>query len=378
MKTRTSIALVASALVGGFVGWHFVMRSGPVSAVAEEVAASTIPVTAGKAEVQDVPVYVLGLGTVQANFTVTVRTRVDGQIMHVAFKEGQEVKAGDPLFQIDPRPFQAALEQAQANKQKDEAQLEGAQRDLDRYAKLVGPGYQTRQAYDDERATVAQLQGTVKADQAQLDTAQLNLTYADVRSPIDGRTGARLVDPGNLVQAAQATGLVTITQLKPIFVSFTAPQDSFDAIRENQAKAPLAVLAYANDGKTLLAKGDLTLINNQIDTTTGTIQLKGTFQNQDERLWPGEFVNVQLIVSTRKGAITVPAPTVMQGPNGYYAYVIKPDDTVERRDVQVSMIQDGLAVVDKGLSAGEQIVVDGQYRLTNGTKVKIDTSQPNS
>lgn len=249
---------------------------------------------------------------------------------------------------------------------------------MKRYAGLVGPGYQTKQAYDDQKALVAQLQGTVKADQAQIDAAQLNLDYANVRAPIDGRTGARQVDPGNFVQAAQGTALVTITMIKPIYVDFPVPQTEIEAIRAGQAQGPLAVLAYGEDGKTLLAKGELTLINNLIDTTTGTVQLKGTFQNGDERLWPGEFVNARLVLSERKNAVVVPGSAVMEGPNGYYAYLIKPDDTVERLNVEVAAIQDGLAVITKGLAADQPIVVDGQYRLTNGAKVQIESGEPST
>lgn len=377
MTKRTGLIVLALLLVAsGFLAWRFIARRERAEEAAQHAARPAIPVTADKAQAKDMPVYLRALGTVQAYYTVTVRTRVDGQIMQVFYKEGQEVKAGDRLLQIDPRPFQAALEQAQAMQQRDAAQLDGAEIDLKRYAGLVGPGYQTKQAYDDQKALVAQLQGTVKADQALIDAAQLNLIYADVRAPIDGRTGARLVDPGNFVQAAQATALVTITLIKPIFVDFPVPQGEIETIRDNQAKAPLTALAYGNDDKTLLSTGELTLVNNQIDTTNGTVELKGTFQNQDERLWPGEFVNARLILAERKNAVTVPARTVMQGPNGYYAYVIKPDSTVERRAVEVPAIQDGLAVIAKGISAGEQIVVDGQYRLTNGTKVSVETGQP--
>jgi multidrug efflux system membrane fusion protein len=330
-----------------------------------------VPVIAGTAAVQNVPVYVRGLGTVQAFQTVSVRTRVDGQITKVLFTEGQEVKTGDPLFQIDPRPFQAALEQAQAMKTRDEAQLQGAQLDLERYAKLLPTGFQTRQQYDQQLATVGQLKGSIAADQAQIDSAQLNLQYADIRSPIDGRTGARLVDLGNFVQAGQNTALVSITQIKPIFVSFTVPQEHLVDIRANQARSALEVEAYASDDKTLLSRGKLTLIDNQVDTTTGTIHLKATFDNADERLWPGEFVSARLVLSTRDQAIVVPAQTVMQGPQGAYIYVIKPDDTVERRPVQVASTQDNLAVVEKGLAHGERVVVDGQYRLTEGVKVNV-------
>ena len=318
-------------------------------------AAPAIPVVAGAAAAQNMPVYVRGLGTVQAFQTVTVRTRVDGNITKVLFTEGQEVKTGDPLFQIDPRPFQAALEQAQATKARDEASLQGAQLDLERYSKLLPTGFQTRQQYDQQVATVGQLKGSIAADQAQIDTAQLNLQYSDIRSPIDGRTGARLVDLGNFVQAGQATALVSITQIKPIFVSFTVPQENLVEIRTNQARAPLVVEAYASDDKTLLSTGKLTLIDNQVDVTTGTIHLKATFDNADERLWPGEFVSARLILATRAQAIVVPAETVMQGPQGAYVYVIKPDETVERRSVQVASTQENLAVgrrsSEKGLEA---------------------------
>jgi multidrug efflux system membrane fusion protein len=337
-----------------------------------------VPVVADAAQAQNVPVYVRGLGTVQAFQTVTVRTRVDGNITKVLFTEGQEVKAGDPLFQIDPRPFQAALEQAQAMKTRDEAQLKGAQLDLERYQKLLPTGFQTRQQYDQQIATVGQLKGSIAADQAQIDNAQLNLQYTDIRSPIDGRTGARLVDLGNFVQASQATALVSITQIKPIFVSFTVPQENLVEIRTNQARAPLEVEAYAGDDKTLLSRGKLTLIDNQVDTTTGTIRLKGTFDNGDERLWPGEFVSARLIVATRADAVVVPAQTVMHGPQGSYLYVIKSDDTVERRAVQVATTEENRAVIEKGLARGERVVVEGQYRLTEGAKVNVRRAEANA
>lgn len=372
MARRTGlIALALILLVGGLGAWRLMTRTERAEAEAEPAAPAAIPVTPGTAVLRDVPVYLRALGTVQAYYTVTVRTRVDGQIMQVFYREGQEVKAGDPLLQIDPRPFQATLEQAEAMQQRDTAQLQGAEVDLKRYAGLVGPGYQTKQAYDDQKALVAQLQGTVKADQAQIDAAKLNLVYADVRSPTDGRVGARQVDPGNFVQAAQGTALVTVTKIKPIFVDFSVPQDEIAEIRARQASGPLTVLAYASDDKTLLSRGTLTLVNNQVDTTSGTIELKGTFANADERLWPGEFVNARLVLGERKKAVTVPAETVMQGPNGGFAYVIKPDGTVERRTVDVAMTEDGRAVITKGIAAGERIVVGGQYRLTNGAKVRL-------
>jgi len=340
-----------------------------VPVAAAQTPTPGVPVTAGTVAAQDVPVFLNGIGTVQAYNMVAIKSRVDGQIVKVDFKEGQDIKTGDPLFQVDPRPFQAALEQAQAAKQKDEAQLAGAQLDLDRYEKLIGSGWQTRQSYDQQKATVGQLQASIKGDEAQINTAKLNLSYADIRSPIDGRLGARLVDKGNLVHANDNTPLVMITEIKPIFVSFTLPQDNFDDIRENHTKAPLVVYAYSGDGKKQLAEGKLTLIDNAIDQATGTIRLKARFENQDERLWPGEFVSLRVVLSTRENIATVPSQTVQDGPDGHYAYVIKPDNTVERRAVEVASIQDGIAVVTKGLAAGERVVVDGQYRLTNGARV---------
>ena len=356
-------ALVAMAV---FL-WLRVEKRGP-QAVAQ-TAGQAIPVTAGTVAVEDVPVFLHGIGTVQAYNSVAIKSRVDGQIVEVDFKEGQNVKEGDLLFQIDPRSYQAALEQAQATRQKDEANLVGAQADLERYEKLLTPGWQTRQSYDQQKAQVAQLQASIKGDAAQIDAAKVNLGYTEIRSPIDGRLGARLVDKGNIVHANDNTALVMITELKPIFVSLTLPQETLDDIHENNKQAPLVVRAYSGDGKKQLAEGKLTLIDNMIDQTTGTIHLKARFDNEDERLWPGEFVSLRVVLAIRRGVTTVPQQTVQQGPNGHYAYVIKPDNTVERRDVEVASIQDGIAVVTKGLAANERIVVDGQFRLTDGARV---------
>ena len=341
----------------------------PVPQAAAQTASPAIPVTAGTVKVEDVPVFLNGIGTVQAYNSVAIKSRVDGQIVRVDFKEGQDVKEGDPLFQIDPRSYQAAVDQAQAAKQKDEANLAGAQADLERYEKLLTPGWQTRQSYDQQKAQVAQLQAAIKGDEAQINTAKINLGYTDIRSPIDGRLGARLVDKGNIVHANDNTPLVMITEFKPIFVSFTLPQESLDDVHENNKQAPLVVRAYSGDGKKELAEGKLTLIDNMIDQTTGTIHLKARFDNENERLWPGEFVSLRVILSMRRGVATVPQQTVQQGPNGHYAYVIKPDNTVERRAVEVASIQDGIAVITKGLAENERVVVDGQFRLTDGARV---------
>jgi len=373
---RVVVALAAgAAAIAGAVIWHSATRNFVRGEQPTRAVPAAIPVTAGTATTRDVPVYVEGLGTVQAFNAVAVKTRVDGQITAVLFREGQEVAVGDPLFQIDPRPFQAALQQAQATKEKDEAQLKSAQLDLNRYASLLPSGSQTRQSYDQQKGTVGQLQASAKADQAQIDSAQLNVDYATIRSPIEGRTGQRMVDVGNIVQTSQNVSLVAITQIKPIFVSFTVPAERLDDIRNSQARGPPKVTAYAMDDKTALADGELTLIDNQVDAATGTIHLKAQFQNLDEVLWPGEFVNAHITLSIRQDAVTVPAETVMQGPSGAYVYVLADDNTAHRRGVDIAATQGGLAVVSKGLEAGERVVVEGQYRLADGAKVRIDNAQ---
>src|SRR6202048_2674004 len=275
-------ALAATALSG----W---LNSGigAPRAVAQ-TAGPLIPVTAGTVGAEDVPVFLHGIGTAQAYNMVSIKSRADGQIVKLDFKEGQEVKEGDLLLQIDPRPYQAALAQAEATKQKDEAQLAGAQADLERYAQLVPSGHQTRQSYDQQKALVAQLQASIKGDEARLQTAKLNLAYTDIRSPIDGRLGARLVDKGNLVRATDNTVLVSISEVKPIFVSFTLPQETLEDIREHHKQGPLTVRAFSGDGKKELAEGKLTMIDNSIEQATGTIRLKARFDNEDERLCPGE------------------------------------------------------------------------------------------
>jgi multidrug efflux system membrane fusion protein len=375
MSKKTLSKFGVAVLVIGLIvsGWFVMDQMGRDKARAAAAATTpAIPVTVGTAETKDVPVIVRGIGTVQAYKTVAVKTRVDGQIVKVAFEEGQFVKTGDLLFQIDPAPFQAALDHADAAKRRDEAQLAGAKLDLERYGKLLGPGFQSRQSYDQQQATVEALTATVALDQATIDTAKVNLNYTEIRAPIDGRTGQRLVDLGNVVTAAQPAALVNLNQVKPIFVNFTVPQDVTDQVRHYQATRPLAVEAYASDDKSRLSVGKLTLIDNQIDATTGTLHLKATFANDDERLWPGEFVNARLVITVRKDAITVPQRAVMQGPQGPYTYIVKPDNTVQRQGIEVEETQDGIAVVTKGLANGERIVLDGQYRLTEGAHIKVD------
>ncbi len=374
MKRGAIAALAVLAIVALAVAYRVFEPSAPAAAAEKPPAvAPGIPVTAGIVTAADVPVFLQAIGAVQAFNMVTIRSRVDGQIVKVDFTEGQEVKKGDPLVQIDPHPYQAALDQAIANQEKDQANLANAKINLARDSQIVKSNLAvSQQQFDTDKATVAADQGMVDSDKAQAEAARVNLDYSTITAPIDGRLGARLVDIGNIVHAADTTGLVTIAQLKPIFVSFTVAQENAHKIREQQAKAPLEAIAFGDDGKTVLASGKLTLIDNAIDPTTGTIHLKASFANNDERLWPGEFVNMRLILSTRVGVPTVPAQTVQSGANGQYVYVIKTDDTVERRDVEVAAVQDGIAVVTKGLAVGERVVVDGQYRLTNGARAKVE------
>ncbi len=372
-KSLVAIAAGAALIAGGVGLWLSDGGAAPGAVAQAPAGPPLVPVTVGVVTAKDLPLTLSGIGTVQAYNSVIIKSRVDGQIVGVDFTEGQEVEAGALLFQIDPRPYAAALALAQATKAKDEAQLASAQADLGRYSKLLAQGYQTPQSYDQQKALVGQLKASIAGDEAQIDTAKINLGYTEIRAPISGRLGARRVDIGNLVHATDNTALVTIAQVRPIFVSFTLPQQSFDDIRRQQAKAPLVVDAMSSENDQQLAEGKLTLIDNDIDTTTGTIHLKAQFANEDERLWPGEFVNVRVGLGVRPGVPTVPAETVQQGPDGYIVYVVKPGNTVERRDVQVAAIENGFAAVTKGLQPGERVVVSGQYRLTNGSRIAPST-----
>ena len=329
-----------------------------------------VPVVEGTVVQKDVPIYVDGLGTVQAFNTVAVHVRVDGQLDKVSFVEGQDVHAGDLLALIDPAPFQAQLEQTQAKKAQDESQLANAQVDLKRNAELIKEKIATQQAYDTQKALVDQLEATVKADQAAIDSAQVQLNYTRITSPIDGRTGIRLVDQGNIVHANDSNGLVVITQLHPISVVFTLPEQTLNEIQKEMSSNEVTVLAVDRDNSTPLGEGKLAVIDNQIDTTTGTIRLKANFPNDDLRLWPGQFVNARLLLTIRKGGLVVPASVVQRGPDGSYAFVIKADQSVEVRPVKVAQIEKGEALIDAGLKPNERIVVDGQYRLQTGSHVK--------
>lgn len=330
-----------------------------------------VPVVAGTVAQRDVPIYLDGLGTVQAFNTVTVHVRVDGQLQKLAFREGQDVHVGDLLAQIDPAPFQAQLDQAAAKKGQDQAQLNLQRVELKREAALLAAKIDSQDAYDQVAAQVAALEAAVNADEAAIESARVQFAYTRVVSPIDGRVGIQLVDVGNIVHANDTTGLVVITQLRPIEVIFTLPEQTLREIQRAEAATTLPVLAVDRDNRTVLDEGKLAVIDNQIDTTTGTIKLKAIFPNPALRLWPGQFVNARLLVTTRPGGIVVPAPVIQRGPDGAYAFVITPDSTVEIRRVKVAQIQDGLALIDEGLRAGEQVVVDGQYKLQANSRVKI-------
>ena len=335
-------------------------------------AGGPVPVVPGTVTKKDVPIFLDGLGTVQAFNTVTIRARVDGEVQKIAFAEGQDVHAGDLLAQIDPAPFQAQLDQNVAKQAQDQAQLTAARVTLQRDATLLADKILAQQDYDTQKATVDQLAAAVQADQAAINSAKVQLAYTTITSPLDGRIGIRLVDQGNIIHASgDSNGLLVVTQLRPISVVFTLPEQDLRQIQEQlSAGHELAVLAVDRDNRTTLDKGKLSVIDNQIDSATGTIRLKATFPNKEFHLWPGQFINARLLVTTRQGGTVVPASVVQRGPDGSYAFVIKKDLSVEVRPVQVALIEQGEALIDSGLQPGEQVVVDGQYRLQPGSHVK--------
>ncbi|MGO9133186.1 MAG: efflux RND transporter periplasmic adaptor subunit [Methylovirgula sp.] len=368
MKTFGRVVIAAMSLAGGaFAAVNISHWQGP-GKVAEKPAPPPVPVTIGAAKSQDFPIIYDGIGTVQAFNTVTIRARVDGTLQKVLFQEGQDVKAGDVLAVIDPRPFKAALDQAIATKAKDEAQLANAKLDLKRFVELRD--FASRQSVDTQGTLVSQLTATVKSDEAVIENATVQLSYTTITSPIDGRTGVRMIDAGNMIHASEGAALLVVTQMEPIYVTFTLPQDQLDGVATAQAHGDVRVEAYKRDADTLLATGKVAVVDNQIDTTTGTIRLKATFANKDRRLWPGAFVNVKVITEIRHNATVVVAQAVQRGPNGFFVYVVKPDMTVEMRPITSGGTADGETLVEKGLASGEKIIVDGQYKLQPGMKVQ--------
>ncbi len=379
-KSRTIGWIVLIAVLGGagYFGWQRHQESVQQAENAQKAAARrpAIPVSMSAVEKTDFPVYLTGLGTVQAFNTVVVRTRVDGQIDKIAFQEGQTVKQGDLLAEIDPRPFQATLDQAKAKKVQDEANLANANLDLQRYTKLGE--FATRQQTDTQRSTVAQLTAQIAADDAAISNAQTQVDYTQVKSPITGVVGLRQVDIGNIVNASTQTGIVTVTQIEPITVIFTAPEEQLPYISEGQKAGALKVIAITTDGKKPLAEGKLDVINNQVDTTSGTIRLKAVFDNKDHALWPGQSVSTRLLVRTLKDATVVPDDAVQHGTSGLYAYAVGQDNKAEARKVKVSYSIDGRSVVDEGLKPGERVITGGQFKVQPGSLVSsaVASSDP--
>jgi len=329
-----------------------------------------VPVVLAVVEARDVPIHLNGLGNVQGFNTVTIRSRVDGQLERLAFAEGQDVQAGEILAQIDPRPFQAALDQTVARRKQNEALLANAKRDLERDLALLAEKVATAQKADTQRSLVEQLEATLKADDAAIDAARVQLGYATIRSPISGRAGIRMLDEGNVVRAQDPGGLVVVTQLRPLSVVFTLSEQHAQAIRAEAQKGALSVVALGRDNVSRLAEGVLSVIDNQIDSTTGTLRLKATFANENLELWPGQFVNVRLRLEVRKGATVLPAQAVQRGPSGAFAFVVSGEETVQMRPLQIGRMEDGLALIDSGLEPGERVVLDGHYRLQPGSKVR--------
>lgn len=335
---------------------------------------NAVPVTAARAEIKDVPITESGIGTVQAFNSVLIRTHVDGTLIRFPVAEGQVVKPGDLIAVIDPRPYQAVLDQAMAKRQQDEAQLSNAKADLARYAMLMRQDYASHQQYDTQQSQVLQTTAQIAGDQAMIEAAQLNLAYCYITSPIAGRVGLRQVDPGNIVHATDANGIVSIAQDHPIAVIFTLPQQDLPSIVQSMAEHKLEVVAFSGDDKIELDRGVLLTPDNTIDVTTGTIKLKASFPNPHDTLWPGQFVDARLLIGTAHHVVTVPAEAVQHGPDGLYVYIIKPDSTVARQAVE-SETRGDVAVISNGLQAGQQVVVRGQSRLDNGALVAVEPPQ---
>jgi multidrug efflux system membrane fusion protein len=368
-------ALLVAIGGGGFAAMQFYGASEEPAEAATSVP--PVPVVAGKVAQHDVPIYLTGVGTVIAYNTVLVTSQIQGQIVSINFTEGQAVHKGDLLAQIDPRPYQAQIDQMTANRDLAQAQLVNAQANLARYTPLLAKGFATPQLVETQKAQVEQLKAAIKADEALIQAAQVNLSYTRLTSPVDGVTGIRQVDIGNVISPTNAGGVVVVTQIEPISLIFTLPETVLPQIQQQQEKTkkPITVIANNQDNTIKLGEGTLGLINNEIVQTTGSIQLKANFPNTDHLLWPGELVNARLLLDTRNDGLTVPESVVQQGPNGTYAYVIKPDTSVEVRPIKVAQISEGQALIDSGLKANEQVVVDGQYKLQAGAHVTILTGK---
>ena len=372
---RTKI-IISAAMLGVVIASAALLHSADFHPMRKAVAAPApprVPVVAGTVTQRDVPIYLTGVGTVIAYNTDIVRAQIQGQIISINFTEGQQVHAGDLLAQIDPRPYQALIDQYTANLQRDQAQLVNARANQTRYKQLGDKGWATPQLIETQDAQVGQLEAAIKADQALIDAAKVQLSFTRLTSPIEGTVGIRQIDVGNIISPSSTNGLCVVTQLNPISLIFTLPETVLPQIQQQQlkTKAPFTVLAYNQDNTIRLGAGQLGLVNNEILQTTGSIQLKANFPNAERSLWPGELINARLLLDTRHNGLTVPASVVQQGPSGAYAYVVNSDDTVSIRQIKVAQISDGQALVDSGLEANEQVVVDGQYKLQPGTHVVL-------
>src|SRR5580658_6351848 len=363
------IGVAALALIAAIVIW----RHGKTTQVA---GPPMVPVTVAESSQHDVPIYYDALGTVSAYNTVAIRAQVTGQLISVDFRQGQEVRQGDVLARIDPAPLQAVLDQAVAKNADDQAQLIDAQKDFARFTTLQAKNFDTQQNVDQQQAKVDHFKASIDADQGAIEAAQTQLGFTTITAPIDGVVGFRQVDVGNIIHTTDANPLTVLTQIKPSYVIFTLPQSNLGPVREAMLRGPVSVLAFDQNDKEQLAEGHLLLIDNQIDQTTSTIRLKAEFPNEDERLWPGEFVRIRILITNHKDAVTVPPVAVQRGPDGFYVWVVKPDNTVEQRPVDAQTVNDDVAVAFKGLSSGERVVVNGQSRLDAGSHVVIKPSAP--
>jgi multidrug efflux system membrane fusion protein len=382
LKRRITVLMIGAVVIAAVVGVYYMPHWQQTLAAVSKggrrggpPASDPIPVLVAAARVADVPVYLDGVGTAKALNTVTARSQVDGRIVDIYFTEGQDVPKGYVLAKIDPVTYQAAYDQTVAKKAQDEAQLANARLDLDRYTRLAATNAVNKQQLDTQRALVAQLEAQIKLDQAAIDNARAILSYTDIVAPIAGRTGIRLVDVGNLVRGAEANGIVILTQLRPISVFFSLPQQNLPALTRGMAEGKLPVEALTADGKSALDKGKVMVIDNQVDQTTGTVKLKAEFPNANLQLWPGQFVNVQVLIDTLRQVVVVPTAAVQRGPNGPFAYVLREGNTVTVRRVTLTQQDDVRAVVATGLQAGERVVTTGFSRLAEGTRVAVSDAE---
>ncbi|MFZ1053861.1 MAG: MdtA/MuxA family multidrug efflux RND transporter periplasmic adaptor subunit [Candidatus Sulfotelmatobacter sp.] len=374
-RSRLSLVLaVALSLCASFSG----CSSADKQQKAQAASPRAVSVAVAKVEQREMPVYLVGLGSVTAFYTANIKSRVDGQIMRVNFQEGQIVKEGDLLILIDPRPYQVQLEQMQAQLFKDQASLRDARLNLDRYTTLIPSGSIAQQQVDTQKSTVDQLDGQVRTDQAQIDNAKLQLVYCNITAPFTGRVGLRQVDPGNIVHAADTNPMLILTQLQPIAVIFTLPEDQLPTVAQHMKNSTLLVEAYSRDYQTKLATGKLLTIDNQIDQTTGTAKLKAVFDNKDNQLWPNQFVNANLLLETRKNSTVLPTAAILRGPQGAFVYAVKTDKTVEARPVTISLTQGNTTVITSGVNPGDMVVTDGQDKLQTGSTIEPRNSGPNN